>query len=173
MTDSDTRLLTCPTLLSVERRGGCNPKTSPKFEICGSLRFLGFFRFFSVFYRSELDKKFQLFKNHVNNEVLRGQKLPNYTLNVFKAPQMSHKSYYNQQKPLNKNPLINQSKFAKMEKPKKTKKTKINRKKPKKTVPYLKFALAFGSFGLQPTHTPPPPQRFRWYFKRGMEMSCL
>ena len=34
---------------------------------------------------------------------------------------MSYKSYYNQQEPLNKNPLY-QSKLAKMEKPKKTEK---------------------------------------------------
>ena len=61
--------------------GGCNPKkpkktekkTSPKFEICGSVRF--FFRLFSVFsgifryfFGLNFDKKFQSFKNHVNNE---------------------------------------------------------------------------------------------------------
>ena len=114
--------------------GGCNPKipkkNSPKFEICGSLRYFSFFRYFSVFcgtfsvfFGLKFDKKFQPFKNHVNNEVLGGQKLPNNTLNAYKALQMSHESYYNQQEPLNKNPL-NQSKFDKMEKPKK--------KKPKK-----------------------------------------
>ena len=36
--------------------GGLQPKkktekTSPKFEICGSVRFLRFFRYFSVFFR--------------------------------------------------------------------------------------------------------------------------
>ena len=111
-------------------------KTSPKFEICGSVRFFsvffGIFRFFSVFcgtfsvfFGLNFDKKFQPFKNHVNNVVLGGQELPNNTLNAYKALQMSHKSYYNQQEPLNKNPL-NQSKLPK---PKK------NRKKPKKTSP--------------------------------------
>ena len=55
---------------------------------------------------------------------------------------MSYKSYYNQQEPLNKNPL-NQSKSAKMEIPKKSKKN------PKKPVPNLKFAVAFGFFWLQ------------------------
>ena len=112
--------------------------------------FFGFFRYFSVFcgtfsvfFGLNFDKKFQSFKNHVNNDVLGGQELPNNTLNAYKALQMSYKSYYNQQEPLNKNPL-NQSKLAKMEKPKK------NRKKPKKTekkpVPNLKFAVAFGFF---------------------------
>ena len=67
-------------------------KTSPKFEICGSVRFFsffsaffGFFRFFSVFFGFfrffsvycgtfsvffglNFDKKFQSFKNHVNIE---------------------------------------------------------------------------------------------------------
>ena len=106
--------------------GGCNPKkteknrkkpkkTSPKFEICGSVRFFsvffGFFRFFSVFFGIfrffsvfcgtfsvffglNFDKKFQSFKNHVNNEVLGGQELPNNILNAYKALQMSYKSYY-------------------------------------------------------------------------------
>ena len=128
-------------------------KTSPKFEICGSVRFFsvffgifrlfsvffGFFRYFSVFcgtfsvfFGLNLDKKFQSFKNHVNNEVLVGQELPNNILNAYKALQMSYKSYYYQKEPLNKKPL-NRSKLAKMEKPKKTeKKTK---KKPKKTSP--------------------------------------
>ena len=46
------------------------------------------------------DKKFQPFKNHVNNEVLGGQELPNNTLNAYKALQMSYKRYYNQQEPL-------------------------------------------------------------------------
>ena len=106
--------------------GGCNPKktekkpkkTSPKFEICGSVRFFsvffgffryfsaffGFFRFFSVFFGFlwyffgffglNFDKKFQSFKNHINNEVLGGQELPNNILNACKALQMSYKSYY-------------------------------------------------------------------------------
>ena len=99
--------------------GGCNPKkkpkktekTSPKFEICGSVRFFsvffGFFRFFrflsvfsvfcgtfSVFFGLNFDKKFQSLKNHVNNEVLGGQELPNNILNAYKALQMSYKSYY-------------------------------------------------------------------------------
>ena len=68
-------------------------KTSPKFEICGSVRFFpvfsaffgffsvffGIFRFFSVFcgtfsvfFGLNFDKKSQSFKNHVNNEVLVG-----------------------------------------------------------------------------------------------------
>ena len=88
-------------------------KTSPKFEICGSVRFFsgffsvffgffgfffGFFRFFVVLFRFffglNFDKKFQSFKNHVNNEVLGGQELPNNILNAYKALQMSYKSYY-------------------------------------------------------------------------------
>ena len=77
-------------------------KTSPKFEICGSVRFFsaffGFFRFFVVLFRVffglNFDKKFQPFKNHVNNEVLGGQELPNNILNAYKALQMSYKSYY-------------------------------------------------------------------------------
>ena len=104
-------------------------KTTPKFEICCSLRgFFRFFRPFSVFFGFlwyffgffglNFDKKFQSFKNRVNNEVLGGQELPNNTFNAYKAVQMSYESYFNQQEPLNKNPL-NQSKLAKMEKPKK------------------------------------------------------
>ena len=113
------------------------------------------FRFFSVFFGLNFDKKFQPFKNHVNNDVLGGQELPNNTLNAYEALQMSHTSYYNQQEHLNKNPL-NQSKFAKNGKTEKNrKKPKKNRKKPKKTSP--KFEIC-GSvrffFGLQP---PPPP----------------
>ena len=46
----------------------------------------GFFRFFcgtfSVFFGLNFDKKFQPFKNHVNNEILGGQELPNNTLNA-------------------------------------------------------------------------------------------
>ena len=63
---------------------------------------------------------------------------------------MSFKSYYNQQEPLNKNPL-NQSKLIKNGK---TEKTEKNRKKP---VPNLKFAVAFGFLGCNP---PPPPKLF-------------
>ena len=100
--------------------------------------FFGIFRFFSVFcgtfsvfFGLNFDKKFQSFKNHVNNEVLVGQELPNNILNAYKALQMSYKSYYYQKEPLNKKPL-NRSKLAKMEKPKKTEKTKKNRKKTEK-----------------------------------------
>ena len=63
--------------------------------------FFGIFRFFSVFcgtfsvfFGLNFDKKFQSFKNHVNNEVLGGQELPNNILNAYKALQMSYKSYY-------------------------------------------------------------------------------
>ena len=131
--------------------GGLQPKkTVPnlKFAVAfGFSVFFGIFRFFVApfwfFFGLNFDKKFQPFKNHVNNEVLGGQLLPNNTLNAYKALQMSHKSYYNQQEPLNKNPL-NLSKLAKMEKPKK------NEKNPKKTVPNLKFAVAFGFLGCNP-----------------------
>ena len=68
--------------------------------------FFGFFRFFSVFFGFfsvfcgtfsvffglNFDKKFQSFKNHVNNEVLGSQELPNNILNAYKAQQMSYKS---------------------------------------------------------------------------------
>ena len=139
-------------------------KTSPKLEICGNVRFFsvffGIFRFFSVFcgtfsvfFGLNFDKKFQPFKNHVNNEVLGGQELPNNILNAYKALQISYKSYYYQKEPLNKKPL-NQSKLAKMEKPKKPKKTEKNQKKNrKKPVPNLKFEVAFGFFWVA---TPPP-----------------
>ena len=63
--------------------------------------FFGIFRFFSVFcgtfsvfFGLNFDKKFQSFKNHVINEVLGGQELPNNILNAYKALQMSYKSYY-------------------------------------------------------------------------------
>ena len=124
--------------------GGCNPKKTEKKrkKPVPNLKFavaFGFFRFFfgifryfsvycgtfSVFFGLNFDKKFQSFKNHVNNEVLGGQELPNNILYAYKALQMSYKSYYYQKEPLNKKPL-NQSKLAKMEKPKKTE------KKPKK-----------------------------------------
>ena len=106
------------THLKILLRGGCNPKkteknrkkpkkTSPKFEICGSVRFFsaffgffsvffryfsvffGFFRYFSVFcgtfsvfFGLNFDKKFRSFKNHVNNEVLGGKELPNNILHA-------------------------------------------------------------------------------------------
>ena len=84
-------------------------KTSPKFEICGSVRFFRLFSVFSVFFAVffgflwyffgfffglKFDKKFQSFKNHVNNEVLGGQELPNNILNAYKALQMSYICYY-------------------------------------------------------------------------------
>ena len=114
------------------------PVPNLKFEVAFGYFLWHFFGFFGL----NFDKKFQPFKNHVNNEVSGGQKFPNNTLNAYKAQQMSYKSYFDQQEPLNENPL-NQSKLAKMEKPKK------NRKKP---VPNLKFAVAFGFFGLQAPH---------------------
>ena len=91
--------------------------------------FFGFCGTFSVFLGLNFDKTFQSFKNHVNNEVLGGQELPDNTLYAYKALQMSYKSYFNQQEPLNP---LNQSKLAKMEKPKKTEKNK------KKTEEYPK-----------------------------------
>ena len=54
---------------------------------------------------------------------------------------MSYKSYYNQQEPLNENPL-NQSKFAKMEKPKK------NQEKPKKNSPKFEICGSVRFFGV-------------------------
>ena len=103
-----------------------------------NLKFEVAFGFLWYFFGLNFDKKFQTFKNHVNNEVSGGQELPNNTLNAYKAQQMSYKSYFSQQEPLNENPL-NQSKLAKMEKP----------------VPNLKFAVAFVFLGCNP---PPPPQ---------------
>ena len=90
--------------------------------------------------------------------------MPNNTLYAYKALQMSYKSYFNQQEPLNKNPF-NQSKLAKMEKPKKPKKNEKNRKKP---VPNLKFAVAFGFFWVA---TPPPPPHIL-NFKAGHNQPC-
>ena len=87
-----------------QTRGGCNPKKPKKKtkKPVLNLKFavaLGFFRFFcgtfSVFFGLNFDKKFQPFKNHVNNEVLGGQELPNNTLNAYKALQMANKSYIN------------------------------------------------------------------------------
>ena len=80
-------------------------KNNPMFKICGSLRLFGSFPVFRctflVSFGLNFDKKFQPFKNHVNNEVLRGQELPNNTskpcksLIKLKALQKSYKSYYN------------------------------------------------------------------------------
>ena len=94
------------------------------------------------------DKKFQPIKNQVNNEFLGGQELPNNTLNAYKALQMSHKSYYNQQEPHNKN-MLNQSKLEK--KGKTDKKTEKNRKK---TSPKFEICGSVRFFGVA---TPPPP----------------
>ena len=67
--------------------------------------FFGFFVFFPVLFRF-FRQEFQPFKNHVNNEVLGGQELPNNTLlNAYKALQMFHKSYYNQQDPVKPVPI--------------------------------------------------------------------
>ena len=110
----------------------------------------GFFRvFFSVFFvvlfrfffRLNFDKKFQPFKNCVNNVVLGGQELPNNTLNAYRALGMSYKSYYNQQEHL--------TRTRKTKKIGQNGKTEENRKKPKKPIPNLKFAVAFVFFGLQ------------------------
>ena len=120
-------------------------KTSPKFEICSSVRFLsvffGFFRgTFSVFFGLNFDKKFQPFKNCVNNVVLGGQELPNNTLNAYRALGMSYKSYYNQQEHL--------TRTRKTKKICQNGKTEENRKKkPKKPIPNLKFAVAFVFLG--------------------------
>ena len=119
-------------------------KTSPKFEICSSVRFFsGFFRFFSwyffgFFFGLNFDKKFQPFKNCVNNVVLGGQELPNNTLNAYRALGMSYKSYYNQQEHL--------TRTRKTKKIGQNGKTEENRKKPKKPIPNLKFAVAFVFF---------------------------
>ena len=80
------------------------------------------------------------FKNHVNNEVLRGQELPHNAFNAYRASALrkSHKSSYNQKEPLfflNLNQL-NQSKSACIEKPKKNRKED---EKTQKTSP--KFAI--------------------------------
>ena len=44
--------------------------------------FFGFLWYFFGFFGLNFDKKFQQFKNHVNNEILGGQELPNNTLNA-------------------------------------------------------------------------------------------
>ena len=150
------------------------PVPDLKFEVaCGYFRYFSvFFRFFfgifrlfsgfcgtfSVFFGLNFDKKFQSFKNHVNNEVSGGQELPNNTLNAYKALQMSYKSYFNQQEPLNEN-LLNQSKLAKMEKTEKTRKKpkklkKKTKKTEKKTSP--KFEIC-GSVRFFLGCNPPPP----------------
>ena len=93
-----------------KRKKPKKPVPNLKFAVAfGSLSvfsaFFGIFRFFVVlfpFFRSELRQKFQSFKNRV----LGGQELPNNTFNAYKAVQMSYKSYFNQQEPLNKNPPI-------------------------------------------------------------------
>ena len=77
-----------------------------RFFRCYSVFFSVFFGFLWYFFCLNFDKKFQPFKNGVNNEAL------GHT-NANKALRMSHKSYHNQQEPLNKNPL-NQSKLTKM-----------------------------------------------------------
>ena len=58
--------------------------------------FLGIFRFFvvlfgfySVLFGLNFDKKFQAFKNHVNDEVLGSLELPSITTCAYKAQQMS------------------------------------------------------------------------------------
>ena len=125
--------------------GVATEKTSPKFEICSSVRFFsvfffGFFRgTFSVFFGLNFDKKFQPFKNCVNNVVLGGQELPNNTLNAYRALGMSYKSYYNQQEHL--------TRTRKTKKNGQNGKTEENRKKPKKPIPNLKFAVAFVFLG--------------------------
>ena len=87
----------------LETLGGLQPKKNRKKPV-PNLKFavaFGFFQYFSVFcgtfsvfFGLNFDKKFQSFKNHVNNEVLGGQELPNNILNAYKALQMSYKSYY-------------------------------------------------------------------------------
>ena len=90
---------------------GCNPKKPKKTEkTVPNLKFavaFGFFRYFSAFFvfffgyfryfsgffsvfcgtfsvfRSELRQEIPVIKNHVNNEVLGGQELPNNILNAL------------------------------------------------------------------------------------------
>ena len=72
--------------------GGCNPKKSEKNRkkpvpnLKFAVAFGFFFRYFVVLFRFffglTFDKKFQPFKNHVNNEILGGQELSNNTLNA-------------------------------------------------------------------------------------------
>ena len=95
-------------------------KPSSKFRICCSLRFFRHFSVFSAFFG--FCGTFLGFFSTYKNEVLRGQEFPNNTSNTYGGLQKSYKSYFNQQEPLNQNPL-NQSKSAKTEKPKKNEKT--------------------------------------------------
>ena len=124
-------------------------KTSPKFEICSSVRFFSVFfsvfswYFFGFFFGLNFDKKFQPFKNCVNNVVLGGQELPNNTLNAYRALGMSYKSFYNQQEHL--------TRTRKTKKIGQNGKTEENRKKPKKPIPNLKFAVAFVFFWVATT----------------------
>ena len=75
--------------------GGLQPK-----KPVPNLKFAVAFGFFRFFFGLNFDKKFQPFKNCVNNVVLGGQELPNNTLNAYRALGMSYKSYYNQQEHL-------------------------------------------------------------------------
>ena len=78
--------------------GGCNPKNRtksvPYLKFAVAFGFFGIFRFFcgsfSVYFGLNFEKKFQAFKNYVNNEVLRGQELPNNTPNAYRAIKMSY-----------------------------------------------------------------------------------
>ena len=74
--------------------GDCDPKKPEKKQILKFAVafvffpvFFGFFRFFLwyffCFFGLYFDKKFQPFKTHVNNEVLRGQESPNNTHNAY------------------------------------------------------------------------------------------
>ena len=62
--------------------GGVATQKKPEKKTVPNLKFavaFGFCGTFSVFFRLNFDKKFQPFKNHVNNEILGGQELPNNT----------------------------------------------------------------------------------------------
>ena len=104
---------------------------------------------FRFFFGLKFDKKFQPFKNHINNEVLGCQEFPDNTLIAYKGLQMSYKSYYNQQEPLNKN----QSKLAK--KPRTPEKKP--KKKSEKTIPKFAVVFEFGAFRVTTPPPPPPP----------------
>ena len=104
-------------------------KTSPKFEICCSLRFFGVSRYFFGIFRFLVVYFLSVWistKNSSHSKIISTMRswdakncLAIPTPNAYKTLQLiSYKSYYNQQEPLNQNPL-NQSKPAKMEKPKK------------------------------------------------------
>ena len=69
-------------------------KPVPNLKFAAAFGFFGFFfglffvffcGTFSVFFGLNFDKKFQPFKNHVNNVVLGCQELPNNTLNAYRA----------------------------------------------------------------------------------------